>query len=60
MAPTRVKLLIGRQAVAAAAEMKPARLRLPHQGGNYREACFKENFKGCTFLQHKFFCKEEL
>jgi hypothetical protein len=29
MAPTRVKLLIGRQMVAAAAETKSARLRLP-------------------------------
>jgi hypothetical protein len=39
--------------------MKPACLRLPHQGGSYTEVSFKENFKGCALLHHKFFCKEE-
>jgi hypothetical protein len=34
-------------------------LRLPCQGGACREACFKENFKGCTLLHHKFFYKKE-
>jgi hypothetical protein len=54
MAPTRVIPPIGQHAVAIAAEMKPACLRLPCQGGTYREACFK----GCALLHHKFFCKE--
>jgi hypothetical protein len=51
--------LIGQQADVAAAEMKSACLRLPHQGGACREVCFRENFKDCALLHHKFFCKEE-
>jgi hypothetical protein len=39
--------------VAAAAETKPICLRLSCQGGVCREACFKENFKGCALLHHK-------
>jgi hypothetical protein len=59
MAPTRVTPSIEQQVVVAAAETKPACLRLLHQGGAYREACFKENFKGCALLQQKFFYKQE-
>jgi hypothetical protein len=43
---------------SSAAEMKPACLRLPRQGGACRKAFFKENFKGCPLLHHKFFYKE--
>jgi hypothetical protein len=48
MAPTRVIPLIERYAVAASTETKPICLRLSHQGGACREACFNENFKGCA------------
>jgi hypothetical protein len=59
LAPTRVTPPIGQLAVVAVAETKPACLRLPYQGGACREACFKETFKGCVLLHHKFFYKEE-
>jgi hypothetical protein len=39
-------------------ETKLTYLRLLRQGGTYREACFKENFKGCALLHHKFFAKK--
>jgi hypothetical protein len=59
MVPTRVTPSIGQHVVTIVEETKPACLRLPRQGGTYREAFFKENFKGRALLHHKFFCKEE-
>jgi hypothetical protein len=55
-----ILLPIKRQAMVAAVETRLVHLRLPHQGGASREACFKENFNGSTLLLHILFCAEEL
>jgi hypothetical protein len=45
--------------MATTVETRPAHLRLSRQSGAYREACFKENFKGSTLLLHIVFCAKE-
>jgi hypothetical protein len=42
-----------------AVETRLVHLRLLHQGGASREACFKENFNGSALLLHILFCAEE-
>jgi hypothetical protein len=46
---------IGKLMVAATVETKSAHLRLPHQGGTCKEACFKEIWHDSALLHHNFY-----